>query len=242
MSNLSSKFHLAWPTKSVLFLVFGSFLLANFVHFLILLATEYFLSSATRGFYFDWFSVALGFSIGLSLNSLVAAVLIFILLIGLNKESRQWHRAAVFLSIGLPLAPLFDLIFHYTGFIPYVGYKNLFGTDASLFVRMRDALVPGFANPIIQIPLGYRIIFVLLAALNGMFIYKHTENELRSAVAFIMSYLSVCAIIAFLSPSNIPPTVVLQNLIILPVVAWLANAFLIGRSEFSAMAFSKSGE
>lgn len=242
MSTFLSKIRLAWPTKKVLYSVFGTFIFANVVHFLILLATEYFLSSVTRGFYFDWYSVLLGFSIGLSLNSLVAAVLIFILLIGLNKESRQWNHAAVYLSLGLPIAPLLDLLFHYTRLVPYIGYKNLFGTDASIFVRLRDALVPGFANPIIQIPIGYRILFILLAALNGIFIYKHTESSLRSAAAFMTSYLSVCAIIAFLSPSNIQPALVFENIILLPALAWIANAFLIGRSEFAAKAFSSPGE
>ena len=218
---------------SDLFYIATLFLISNLVHFAILIGVEMYFSTVIRSFYFDWYSVIVGFSTGLCLNALVAAALVFYQLIGLNESAQNWTKAAKFLCLCLPLGPLLDWIFHVSTVIPYTGYRNAFSAEIPLFSRIMGVIIPGRLSGIVDVPVGYRIIFVLLSVINAIYIFRYTRNYVRSALVFMMSYFSVCLIIGSLSPSDLPPLTILKNLFALPIAAWAANLFLIRRIQES---------
>lgn len=230
----SSKLRLACPSRDVVLSVFFSFLIAHSLHFLILIFTEYFLPPTRDSFIFDLYSLGYGFTLGFFLNSIVAASLVFFLVIGLDDKAKEWFKCSRWMCFLLPCAPLIDLALHGLQWVPYNGYRNLFETDVGAAQRLRDSLVPGFSNAVVLIPWGYRLVFVLLAAVNALFVFRLTRRPIRSMLVFSASYISVCCVIAFLSPSDVAPQVVIVPLAILALVAWIPNAFLIGRSEFTA--------
>jgi hypothetical protein len=226
-SNISKIF------KSDLFYVGALFSLSNIVHFSALLGVEFYFSSVVRSFYFDWYSVIIGFLTGLCLNSLVAAMLVFYQLAGLNKSASKWSSSGRILCLLLPLAPLLDWLLHLLNLKIYTGYRNYFSAEISIFQRIMEVIVPGKFSDVVDIPLGYRIIFVLLSAINAGYIFRFTGSYLRSVLVLIASYASICVIIGALSPSDLQPLTVLKNLVALPVAAWAANIFLIRRIQVS---------
>lgn len=231
---LKNGLRLLSPPCKILLRVFGVFLLSNLIHFVLLINTEFFASANRDLFLFDGFSLALGLMLGILFNTLIAAVLVFIQLVGLDEQASQWFRAPMIMSILFPFAPLVDLILHHFQWIPYTGYSNLFHSDVDTIQRLRDSLIPGFADPVVILTWGHRCVFVLLALVNAFFVFKFTRQILRTTLVFLTSYVSVCGVLAFLSPSDVQPTTLLLPLLVIAVLSWVPNVFLIGRNEFTA--------
>lgn len=226
---MNLKQRLRWTEKSHLLEVFFLFMSANILHFCILLLVEFYFSSVSRPFHLDWYSLLLGFANGLCFNSLVAAVLVYLQLVGLNMHALQWFRASRLLCIVLPFAPLFDFLLHFTGSKPYTGFRNRFSSDISIWTRVQDVIISGHSPDIVDIPLGHRIMFILLSLINAGYVLKQTGSLLRSGAILLISYFAICLMIGLLSPSDVQPITVLQNLIALPILAWCANLYLIYR-------------
>jgi hypothetical protein len=226
--------------KSDLFLIAALFSIVHLVHFAILIFVELYMSSAERPFLFDWYSMLTGFSNALSLNALVAAVLIFLQLVGLNNSAGEWSRAGKMLCLTLPAAPLLDFIFHIANFKRYTGYKNIFASEIPVLSRISEVIIPGNFGGVVDVTLGHRILFVTLSLINAGFIFKYTRSYLKSMTVLVVSYVSVCAIIGALSPSDVPPATILKNLVGLPVAAWAANVFLIRRIQSAKIAASEA--
>jgi hypothetical protein len=220
-----------WSKKSDLLNVLLFFFAANVLHFIFLLAVEYYFSSQGREFRFDVYSLSIGFAGGLCLNSLVAAALIFVQLVALNAEARRWVGGAKLLSVFLPMAPVLDFILHVSGVAVYSGYRNLFSAEVDFGQRLLAAMLPYFAVDAVVIPFGYRTVFVLLSVVNAAWIFRWTRSFARSLPAAIFSYVTICLIVSGLSPSDVHPLLVLQNLLVLPLVAWVANIYLIRRTQ-----------
>lgn len=224
---MNLKQRLRWTEKSHLIEVFFLFMAANILHFCILIIVEFYFSSVSRPFHLDWYSLLIGFANGLCFNSLVAAVLVYLQLVGLNTHAIQWFRASRLLCIVLPSAPIFDFFLHFTGTKAYAGFKNRFSSDISLWNRVQDVIVPGNSLDVVDIPLGHRVMFILLSLINAGYVLKQTGSLVRSGAVLVISYFSICLMIGVLSPSDVQPITVLQNLIVLPILAWCANLYLI---------------
>lgn len=229
---MSIRLGLSLPHKSILLSVAGCFGAAHTLHFCTLFFCEFLFSSTERVFFFDWYSALLGFAIGFEINSLLAGAVVFLSLIFLGQHGVQWFRLSKLLCALIPFGPLFDVVFDRLNWYKFKPYQNLFMSELSALERFKAALSPGIAEDVVFITLGHRVLFVLISIASAFFVLHFTRNILRTFAMLFFSYVSLCTILAFLSPSDIPPMLIFQSMMLLPIVIWTGNAFFIARFEF----------
>ena len=233
-----TRLKMARPSNRILASVLSCFLVADILHFFFLMLIERSFAINGSSYHLDSYSILLGFVIGLEINAFLAGIIIFFALILLPCKATQWHHLARLLCLLVPLGPLMDLVLHNFGIKSYRAYQNLFSVEISPWGRLSASILPGFADHVIHFTYGHRLLFLSISVLSAAFIFRYTRDAFKALLMLSLTYVSICSALGFLSPSDIPPSVIAMNSAFLPVLIWVGNALLIARSEFIARSVS----
>lgn len=224
----------ALPPRSLLWPFATVFLVMHFLHLSLVAFIENSIHQYQQGFIAFWLYAITHAEIAILHYLLISGMLVLVLIFSMRLTASQFTQVGKELSLLLPLGPLLDIIFHFTSVIAYRSFQNSFQSDLTPARRLVAALSPGVEDELLYFTWGHRIVFVLLSLCSAVYVWRRIGGIARPLFTFVASYLSISAVLAFLSPSDVPPPVQVSPLLQLSVVLWIGNVFLLLRSEFTS--------
>lgn len=229
---MMQKFKCAYPMPSLIWPFLAVFLLTHFLHLSLVAFIEFVSQGLRSGFFSFWIYAIAHSELAILHYLLISGLLILVLIFAMRLSATQFTQVGRLLSLFIPWAPIIDIVFHFTNLSLYKSFRNYFQSEIEPAQRLAAAMVPGVEDGVIYLTWGHRIVFVLMSFFMAAYVWRSVGGYSRPIFALLASYLAISAVLAFLSPSDIPPPSQVPPLVILTTLLWVGNLFLLMRREF----------